>query len=71
MVKKKKRGRPIKWHNNPVAERIRKGQLEYYYRNREARLAYGRKYHKKIKDFSIEHNISFEEARKELAKKRR
>ena len=42
----------------------RNHMLEYYYKNREKRLAYGKRYHKRIKDYADEHNISFEEARK-------
>jgi len=45
--------------------------LKYYYKHREKRLAYGRKYHKRIKDYADKHGISFDEARKRLAKERK
>ena len=49
----------------------RNHMLEYYYKNREKRLAYNRRYHKRIKDYADNHGISFEEARKRLAKERK
>ena len=45
--------------------------LEYYYKNREKRLAYGKRYHKRIKDYAVKHGISFEEARKILGEQKR
>ena len=53
------------WHRA-----LRNHMLEYYYENREKRLAYGRKYHKRVKDYAVKHGISFEEARKRLAKEK-
>ena len=69
--KKEKRGRPIKWKNNPFAERNRKVALEYWHSHREERLAYARRYHKRIKDYADKHGISFDEAKKILAQKRK
>ena len=62
--KKGKTGRPRKYHNNPVAKQIRENALKYYYKHKEERLAYSRRYHKRIKDYADKHGISFEEARK-------
>lgn len=75
MVGKKGRsGRPIKWKNNPFAERNRKNALKYYYKNREERLARMREYHKKnvdIMKFAKKHGLSIPEARKRLKEQKR
>ena len=68
---KGKSGRKRKYHNNPLADKMRKASLEWYYKHHEERLAYNRRYHKRIKDYADEHNISFDEARKILAEQKR
>jgi hypothetical protein len=62
---KGKAGRKRKFNDeyHRVASKL---ALERYYQKRGQELKQRRKYHKRIKDYSIEHNISFEEARKKL-----
>jgi len=51
-----------------LIDKIRKQALEYYYEHKEARAKYMHDYHKRIKDYSIKHNITFEEAMKKVGK---
>lgn len=55
-------GRNRKYDDSPYAERVRKVSLDYYYRHQEERKKYGRRRYRKIRDYSIRHNISLEEA---------
>lgn len=67
--KKGRSGRKRKYHWIP--ENMRKRNRQYYYTHRKEMLAYARKRHKKIKDYADKHNITFDEARKRLAKERK
>jgi len=66
---KGKAGRKRKF-NDPLRRAVQKYMLEYYYKNREKRLAYGREYHKRIKTYADAHGISFEEAKRQLRLKK-
>jgi len=47
-----------------LIDKIRREALQYYYDHKEESAKRMREYHKRIKDYADEHKISFEEALK-------
>lgn len=71
--KKGRSGRKRKWKDNPLADRIRKQALDYYYKHKEARKKVMHDYHKKnveIMKFAKKEGIGVPEARERLKKQK-
>jgi len=59
------KGRPrTRDDNDPWVIADREAALAEYYANRIFKLKYSKVYHERIKDYAVENNISFSEARK-------